>query len=182
MEHGGGSPAAFPVARDMMTWLFDQQKGMDRCCRWKRNGAARRRNAWRPNTVLCRPVGASAPAVDNSEETVESTVAGPPDNAPSQPTPDRRRQPRARTGRRGSGRSRSHPNARATTMSSSTSIIPEPLRRLPWRILGSLGLLTLFGSAVLYSAAGGKLFPWALIHMVHFAIFGAGHRGVADAA
>mgnify|MGYP003365179691 CR=1 FL=1 len=56
-------------------------------------------------------------------------------------------------------------------MSSSTSIIPEPLRRLPWRILGSLGLLTLFGSAVLYSAAGGKLMPWALVHMVHFAIF-----------
>jgi rod shape determining protein RodA len=53
----------------------------------------------------------------------------------------------------------------------SRSIIPEPLRQLPWGVLAPLGLLTLFGSAVLYSAAGGKMMPWALVHMVHFALF-----------
>lgn len=55
--------------------------------------------------------------------------------------------------------------------SPSRSIIPEPLRRLPWQVLGALGLLTLFGSAVLYSAAGGRLGPWALIHFIHFVVF-----------
>ena len=29
IEHGGGSGAAYPVARDVMTYLFDPQKGLD---------------------------------------------------------------------------------------------------------------------------------------------------------
>jgi penicillin-binding protein 2 len=29
IEHGGGSGAAYPIARDVMTFLFDPQKGMD---------------------------------------------------------------------------------------------------------------------------------------------------------
>ena len=29
IEHGGGSGAAMPVARDIMTYLFDQQKAWD---------------------------------------------------------------------------------------------------------------------------------------------------------
>lgn len=29
VEHGGGSPAAMPIARDVMTYLFDQQKAWD---------------------------------------------------------------------------------------------------------------------------------------------------------
>jgi penicillin-binding protein 2 len=29
IEHGGGSGAAYPVARDVMTFLFDPQKGLD---------------------------------------------------------------------------------------------------------------------------------------------------------
>lgn len=56
-------------------------------------------------------------------------------------------------------------------MTSSTSIIPEPLRQLPWRVLGPLTALVTFGSTVLYSAAGGKMSPWALVHMVHYALF-----------
>ncbi|WP_068081844.1 rod shape-determining protein RodA [Novosphingobium rosa] len=55
--------------------------------------------------------------------------------------------------------------------SSSRSIIPEPLRRLPWAVLSALGALTIFGSTVLYSAAGGRLGPWALIHFIHFVVF-----------
>lgn len=29
IEHGGGSGAAYPVARDVMTFMFDPQKGLD---------------------------------------------------------------------------------------------------------------------------------------------------------
>ena len=29
IEHGGGSGAAYPIARDVMTFLFDRQKAMD---------------------------------------------------------------------------------------------------------------------------------------------------------
>jgi penicillin-binding protein 2 len=29
IEHGGGSGAAYPIARDVMTYLFDPQKGLD---------------------------------------------------------------------------------------------------------------------------------------------------------
>ena len=29
IEHGGGSSAAYPIARDVMTFMFDPQKGMD---------------------------------------------------------------------------------------------------------------------------------------------------------
>ena len=29
IEHGGGSGSAYPIARDVMTFLFDPQKGLD---------------------------------------------------------------------------------------------------------------------------------------------------------
>ncbi|WP_395333389.1 penicillin-binding protein 2 [Novosphingobium sp. BL-8H] len=29
VEHGGGSPAAYPIARDILTYVFDKQRGMD---------------------------------------------------------------------------------------------------------------------------------------------------------
>ncbi len=29
VEHGGGSPSAYPIARDILTYIFDKQKGMD---------------------------------------------------------------------------------------------------------------------------------------------------------
>jgi rod shape determining protein RodA len=53
----------------------------------------------------------------------------------------------------------------------SASILPEPVARQPWRVILPLTALNLFGSAVLYSAAQGNLWPWAVIHMVHFAVF-----------
>lgn len=51
------------------------------------------------------------------------------------------------------------------------SIVPEPVARQPWRIIIPLTVLVLFGSAVLYSAAGGHLQPWALNHVIRFAVF-----------
>ena len=53
----------------------------------------------------------------------------------------------------------------------SSAIIPQPLARLPWRLLflvigvGSLGILTL------YSAAGASMTPWALKQSLVFLFF-----------
>ena len=51
------------------------------------------------------------------------------------------------------------------------SLVPEPLRRLPWRILLPLTALVLFGSTVLYSAAGQHVWPWAGMHVIHYLVF-----------
>ena len=53
----------------------------------------------------------------------------------------------------------------------SRSIIPAPVARQPWRVILPLLLLVTLGSAVLYSAAGGSLHPWALTHFLRFFVF-----------
>ena len=53
----------------------------------------------------------------------------------------------------------------------SRSVIPDPVARLPWIVILPLTALVLFGSTVLYSAAGGHLRPWALTHFVRFLVF-----------
>lgn len=53
----------------------------------------------------------------------------------------------------------------------SRSVVPEPLRRLPWGIFLPLTALVLFGSMVLYSAAGQHMMPWAAMHIVHYVVF-----------
>ena len=50
-------------------------------------------------------------------------------------------------------------------------IIPAAIAREPWHVLIPLFALNTFGSVVLYSAAGGHLKPWALLHEIHFAVF-----------
>lgn len=50
-------------------------------------------------------------------------------------------------------------------------IIPEPIARQPWQMLIPLFMLVTFGAAVLYSAAGGSMEPFAASHLVRFAIF-----------
>ena len=54
---------------------------------------------------------------------------------------------------------------------STRSILPEPIARQPWKMLIPLFLLVLFGAAVLYSAAGGSMQPYAASHLVRFAVF-----------
>lgn len=51
------------------------------------------------------------------------------------------------------------------------SLVPEPLAQLPWKLI--LLVLAIFGLglAVLYSAAGGELQPWALNHAIRFMLF-----------
>ena len=51
------------------------------------------------------------------------------------------------------------------------SIIPAPLQALPWRVLLPLFALVLFGATVLYSAGGGKVWPWAGMHVIDFGLF-----------
>ncbi len=53
----------------------------------------------------------------------------------------------------------------------SRRIIPEAIAREPWQVILPLFALNTFGSLVLYSAAGGRLQPWALLHEIHFAVF-----------
>ncbi len=47
-------------------------------------------------------------------------------------------------------------------------IIPDPIARLPWRVLGLIVAIGVFGQVVLYSAAGGSLQPWALSQGIRF--------------
>ncbi len=56
-------------------------------------------------------------------------------------------------------------------MSRAGSIVPEPIARQPWAMLIPLFLLVLFGAAVLYSAAGGSMQPFASSHLVRFSVF-----------
>ncbi len=51
------------------------------------------------------------------------------------------------------------------------SLIPQPLANLPWRIMLLLVAIAGFGTAVLYSAAGGSLTPWALMQGLRFCVF-----------
>ncbi len=51
------------------------------------------------------------------------------------------------------------------------SMIPEPVARQPWGVIIPLFALVLLGSAVLYSAAGGSISPYALSHLVRFLLF-----------
>lgn len=53
----------------------------------------------------------------------------------------------------------------------SRSIVPATVARQPWQVILPLFALVLFGSAVLYSAAGGHLQPWALTHVIRFVVF-----------
>ncbi|MEP3421196.1 MAG: rod shape-determining protein RodA [Erythrobacter sp.] len=50
-------------------------------------------------------------------------------------------------------------------------IIPEPIARQPWSMLIPLFLLVAFGAAVLYSAAGGSMTPYASSHLIRFSVF-----------
>lgn len=53
------------------------------------------------------------------------------------------------------------------------SIIPQQVSDFPWRVLALVAGIALFGTMVLYSAAGGSITPWAINQAVRFAIFSA---------
>lgn len=49
--------------------------------------------------------------------------------------------------------------------------LPPVLRTVPWGMLVPLTALVLFGAAVLHSAAGGSMSPYAWSHLLRFAVF-----------
>lgn len=51
------------------------------------------------------------------------------------------------------------------------SALPDRLQALPWRMLLTLLALGCFGLAVLYSAAGGHVRPWAFNQGIRFTLF-----------
>lgn len=53
----------------------------------------------------------------------------------------------------------------------SSAIIPQPLARLPWRLIFLIGGIGLFGLINLYSAAGGSIQPWAMRQGMAFGMF-----------
>ena len=49
--------------------------------------------------------------------------------------------------------------------------LPAPLAAIPWALLIPLAFLVAFGAAVLHSAAGGSMTPYAASHIVRFGVF-----------
>jgi len=47
-------------------------------------------------------------------------------------------------------------------------VVPDPIARLPWRVILLVVAIGTFGQVVLYSAAGGALQPWALSQGIRF--------------
>ncbi len=52
-----------------------------------------------------------------------------------------------------------------------SAILPQPLARLPWRLIFMISSITGFGLVVLYSAAGGHFAPWANKQAIVFLFF-----------
>ncbi len=50
-------------------------------------------------------------------------------------------------------------------------MVPGHVAHLPWRLILVVLTIGFFGAAVLYSAAGGSMMPWALPHLVRFCAF-----------
>jgi rod shape determining protein RodA len=50
-------------------------------------------------------------------------------------------------------------------------LLPRRLAILPWKVIFAITGLSLFGTIVLYSAAGASMRPWALPHLVQFGLF-----------
>jgi len=53
----------------------------------------------------------------------------------------------------------------------SSAIIPQPLAKLPWRLITLIAIIAGVGLLTLYSAAGGSLKPWALKQGLIFLFF-----------
>ena len=60
-----------------------------------------------------------------------------------------------------------------------SGIVPGPLAQLPWRIIGLVVLIGVFGLVVLYSAASGSLQPWAMNQGLRFFVFLAAAIGLS---
>jgi len=75
IEHGGGSGAAYPIARDVMTFLFDPQKGMDalRALEKEWGGTAQER-LQRRYAEYARAAGETIPAGPPADREIQARV------------------------------------------------------------------------------------------------------------
>ena len=174
IEHGGGSGSAYPIARDVMTFLFDPAKGMEALtaleAQW--GGTAMERMA-KKYAAAEQLYGTSAPkpaddaAVERAVEAIERPEPTPttPQTAAASPAPE----PVAAVPAPSPPRRPLPPQPRQPEMQA--SYVPALIARQPWRVILPLIALVLFGSSVLYSAAGGSLQPWAVTHLMRFGVF-----------
>lgn len=81
IEHGGGSGAAYPIARDVMTYLFDQAKAMEVLEGYEKQwgGNVTERMAAKYNTFAAQ-FGSSAPDAPDEDQTAKEVEA---DNKPA---------------------------------------------------------------------------------------------------
>ena len=85
IEHGGGSGSAYPIARDVMTFLFDRAKAMEVLEGYEKQwgGDVQQRMAAKYNAYAAR-FGASAPEAPDDTQAAEAAAA---DNTPvAEPT------------------------------------------------------------------------------------------------
>jgi len=86
IEHGGGSGAAYPIARDVMTFLFDPQKALDALhgfeAQW--GGTAQQRFS-RQYALYATAAGESVPPVPRREEQIFDEVEAEARAAAAQP-------------------------------------------------------------------------------------------------
>ncbi|GAM06907.1 penicillin-binding protein 2 [Novosphingobium sp. MBES04] len=85
IEHGGGSGAAYPIARDVMTYLWDKEAAMERLTEYESQwgGTAQERADSRYGSYV-RQYGVSAPKVSTEQEAEAVRDA---ENTQSQPQP-----------------------------------------------------------------------------------------------
>ncbi|WP_114519902.1 penicillin-binding protein 2 [Altererythrobacter sp. ZODW24] len=75
IEHGGGSGSAYPIARDVMTFMFDPQKGLDVLKSYENQwgGTAQERLA-RKYAAIAREAGEDVPPVPTRDEDIFDRV------------------------------------------------------------------------------------------------------------
>jgi penicillin-binding protein 2 len=86
VEHGGGSAAAYPVARDVMTFLFDPAKAMEVLTEMEKGwgGTPQQRMTAKYNAAAAK-YGTQAPKVEKSPEAQVEAAQGTREGAPAQP-------------------------------------------------------------------------------------------------
>lgn len=86
IEHGGGSSSAYPIARDVMTYLFDPGKAMEVLTEMEKGwgGTPQQRMAAKYNFYATK-YGTTAPKVEKSPEAEVEAAQGSREGAPTQP-------------------------------------------------------------------------------------------------
>ncbi|MCJ2181845.1 penicillin-binding protein 2 [Novosphingobium sp. 1949] len=129
IEHGGGSGAAIPLARDIMTYLWDKDKGLEQLEALEKGwGGTPQERAEARYATYVREFGVTAPKVTPEQEAQAVSAADDTQNSP-QPIISDAQTPRPDTSSAddGSGGSAQTPAAPATTPAqrSTTSTGPE---------------------------------------------------------